>query len=152
MRAVDLIPGLRFRRLEPDDARELSYIELEIFPSPWSENALRSCLELASVEGEAAVIKDQIVAYLFAQFAFDEAHIMNLGVRPKYRRKGIAQTLLKRFLDRQARRGTKTCYLEVRLSNRIAQKLYYDHGFAPLSLRKKYYPNGEDALILIKRF
>jgi ribosomal-protein-alanine N-acetyltransferase len=152
VRAINLIQDLRFRPLTPDDARELSYIELEIFPLPWSENSLRSCLELANVDGEAAIAVNQIVGYLFAQYAYDEAHILNLGVHPDFRRKGIAKSLLKRFLDRLHERRTKSCNLEVRLGNRIAQKLYYSQGFAPLFVRKNYYPDGEDALILVKHF
>lgn len=152
MRAINLIQDLRFRPLTPDDARELSYIELEIFPLPWSKNSLRSCLELANVDGEAAIAVNQIVGYLFAQYAHDEAHILNLGVRPDFQRKGIAKSLLKRFLDRLHERRTKSCYLEVRLGNRIAQKLYYSQGFAPLFVRKNYYPDRENALILVKHF
>jgi ribosomal-protein-alanine N-acetyltransferase len=146
-----MMTDVRFRSLTPDDARELSYLELEIFPAPWSENALRSCLEQANVEGEAAVVEGGIVGYLFAQFAADEAHLLNVGVRNKYRRLGIGRQLLERFLERCRQKGVRMCLLEVRLGNRIAQKLYFQHGFAPVSIRKKYYPNGEDALILMKQ-
>ena len=146
------IPGLRIRPLRPEDAQELSYLELEIFPSPWSESSLRSCLELSNVEGEAAVIDDATVGYMFVQYAYDEAHILNLGVREKFRGQGIGKLLLERFLERAKKRGAKISFLEVRMGNRVAQKLYFDRGFAPLTIRKKYYPNGEDALILVKHF
>jgi len=152
LRQREPIPKLRIRPLEPEDARELSYLELEIFPSPWSENSLRSCLELSDVEGEAAILNNSIVGYMFVQYAGVEAHILNLGVREKFRGRGIGKRLLERFLDRAEKRGTLVCFLEVRLGNRIAQKLYFDHGFAPLTIRKKYYPNGEDALILVRHF
>ncbi len=141
---------MRFRFLTPEDARELSYLELEIFSAPWSESALRACLEQATVEGEAAVIAGNIAGYLFAQFAADEAHLLNVGVRHKYRRRGIGRRLLERFLERCRQRRVGLCILEVRSGNRAAQKLYFQYGFAPVSIRKKYYPNGEDALILVK--
>ena len=136
----------------PEDARELSYLELKIFPTPWSENSLRSCLELSNVYGEAVIIDEKIVAYLFAQYAADEAHILNIGVIETYRRRGLATLLLKRFFKYVRERKAELCYLEVRASNRDAQKLYFKHGFMPVSVRKNYYPNGEDALILLKRF
>lgn len=152
LRQKETIPGLCIRPLGPEDARELSYLELEIFPSPWSENSLRSCLELSNVEGEAAILDDNMVGYMFVQYAHDEAHILNLGVREKFRRRGVGKLLLERFLDRAKKRGTRISFLEVRMGNRVAQKLYFDHGFAPLTIRKKYYPNAEDALILLKHF
>lgn len=152
LRIHELIPGLLVRPLKPEDARELSYLELEIFPSPWSENSLRSCLELANVEGEAAVMDGHLAGYLFVQYAFEEVHILNFGVREKHRNKGIGKLLLSRFLNRAQARGAQVCFLEVRMSNHRAQRLYFTHGFAPLSVRRKYYPNGEDALILVKHF
>lgn len=150
MNAFKLIPGLRLRPLGPDDARVLSYIELEIFPAPWSEESLRSFLALRNVQGEAAILIDEIIGYVFVQYVADEAHILNLGVRSKFRRKGLATLLLKRLIERAQKRQAKTCYLEVRVRNTVAQKLYFNQKFAPVTIRKKYYPDGEDALILAR--
>ncbi|HEX7345137.1 MAG TPA: hypothetical protein VF398_12790, partial [bacterium] len=82
-----LEPGgqVTFRRLAPRDAAEVAYLELEIFRYPWSENSLRDCLELATVEGEAALIEGRIVGYLIIQSLFDEAHILNLAVQQSHR-------------------------------------------------------------------
>ncbi len=146
-----LIPGLRIRRLRPEDAQALSYIETAIFPTPWNENSLRSCLELANVEGETVVLEEQIVGYFFAQYAEEEAHILNIGVIEDYRRRGIASVLLERFLAIAKERGMCSCFLEVRTGNLGAQKMYFKHGFIPTYVRKGYYPGGEDALILMKR-
>ncbi len=145
------IPGLRIRQLSPADAQELSYIELQIFPTPWSENSLRSCLELSNVDGEAALVDDSIIGYFFAQYAADEAHILNVGIIKDYRRMGIATFLLERFIKRAKAYGAETCYLEVRSGNRSAQQMYFNQGFMPVSVRKQYYPNGEDAIILMKQ-
>jgi len=140
-----------FRRLTPRDAPEVAYLELEIFRYPWSENSLRDCLELATVEGEAAVINGRIAGYLIIQAVFDEAHILNLAVQQLHRGRGIARTLLERFLSTTVKRGVTQTFLEVRASNYAAQKLYFGLGFAPLSARRNYYPDGEDALILVKK-
>ena len=151
MNGHKLIPGLRLRSLTPEDARSLSYIELEIFPAPWSEDSLKTFLALHNVDGEAATLDGEIIAYVFVQYAADEAHILNLGVRPRYRRKGLATLLLVRFLERARKQQARVCYLEVRVGNTAAQKLYFKQKFAPVSVRKQYYPDGEDALILAKR-
>lgn len=138
------------RTLTPEDAQELAYLELKIFPVPWSESSLRSFLELANVFGEAIIIEQKIVAYMFVQYAADEVHILNIGVLEEYRRSGLATLLLKRFFNHARKQKATTCYLEVRTSNISAQKLYFNYGFMPVSVRKNYYPNGEDALILLK--
>lgn len=140
-----------FRPLTPRDAQELSYLELQIFKAPWSENSLRDCLELATVTGEAAVLNGKIVGYLIVQTISDEAHILNLAVDSDWRCRGIAGQLLNRFLNRSIQNGVVEFFLEVRTSNIAAQRLYFKFGFAPLAVRKKYYPDGEDAFILVKR-
>jgi ribosomal-protein-alanine N-acetyltransferase len=38
--------------------------------------------------------------------------------------------------------------LEVRVSNSAAQSLYNQFGFAPVGLRKRYYENVEDAIVM----
>ena len=143
--------GITFRGLTPRDAPEVAYLELEIFRYPWSENSLRDCLELATVEGEAAVLNGRIAGYLIIQTIFDEAHILNLAVQQAQRGQGIARALLERFLSTTVKRGITQTFLEVRAGNYAAQKLYFGLGFAPLSARRNYYPDGEDALILVKK-
>jgi ribosomal-protein-alanine N-acetyltransferase len=140
-----------FRSLTPRDASEVAYLELEIFRYPWSENSLRNCLELATVEGEAAMLDGKIVGYLILQCVFEEAHILNLAVHHHHRGRGIARTLLERFLGQTVKRGINRLFLEVRTSNYMAQKLYFSLGFAPLGARRNYYPDGEDALVLVKK-
>ncbi|TKJ39846.1 ribosomal-protein-alanine N-acetyltransferase [candidate division LCP-89 bacterium B3_LCP] len=152
MNVFKQIPGLTFRPMTPGDARDIAYIELEIFPIPWSEQSLRSFLTLSDVEGEVAICKNEIIAYVFVQYVEDEAHILNFGVRSGYRRKGLAAELMHRLLNRIRERVVNICYLEVRASNLPAQKLYFKYGFAPITVRKNYYPDGEDALILARQF
>jgi len=142
---------VRFRRLTPRDAAELSYLELDIFKAPWSEQGLRDCLELTSVEGEAALVEGHIAGYLIVQSVVDEAHILNLAVHQPHRGKGLSRRLMERFFQRAIPRGITSFYLEVRAGNRVAQKLYFSLGFAPVYVRRNYYPDGEDALILVKK-
>jgi ribosomal-protein-alanine N-acetyltransferase len=149
--ASDRDPGIQFRSLTPQDAPELAYCELLIFKFPWSENSLRDCLELATVEGEAVLLMGKIAGYIIIQSVFEEAHILNLGVLPDLRGRGLGRALLERFLKMAGQRKISMIYLEVRSGNRIAQNLYFSMGFAPISARRKYYPDGEDALILMKK-
>jgi ribosomal-protein-alanine N-acetyltransferase len=45
--------------------------------------------------------------------------------------------------------GCRQAMLEVRASNRSAQRLYGHFGFAPVAVRKRYYTdNHEDAIVM----
>lgn len=78
-----------------------------------------------------------------------ECHIMTIGVRRNFRRRGIGELLLLTCLERCARNSIKTVTLEVRKSNKAAQALYSKYGFTVQGHRKSYYTdNREDALIM----
>lgn len=66
------------------------------------------------------------------------------------RRQGYASALLQEVIARAKRDGTNKIFLEVRQGNVAAAKLYKSLGFAEISVRKKYYPDGEDATVMVK--
>jgi ribosomal-protein-alanine N-acetyltransferase len=87
----------------------------------------------------------------------DEAHITVLAVDPRYQRRGLGQWLLTNLLvdacDGQGlaledNRALTRATLEVRPSNSRALVLYESFGFETLGRRRRYYADGEDALIL----
>lgn len=91
-----------------------------------------------------------LAAYGCVQSMFEDADLLNIAVAPAYRRKGIGKTLLKRLLLTAKRRSVKNMFLEVRLSNEAARALYESEGFTVIAERKKYYPDGETALVMKK--
>jgi ribosomal-protein-alanine N-acetyltransferase len=78
----------------------------------------------------------------------DEAHITLLGILPTHQRQGLGQWLLIHLLEDAWNRGMSRATLEVRVSNQRAIDLYKSLGFSALGKRKRYYGDGEDALIL----
>ncbi|MEL6381750.1 MAG: ribosomal protein S18-alanine N-acetyltransferase [Cyanobacteria bacterium J06626_18] len=78
----------------------------------------------------------------------DEAHITLLGIAPSQRRRGLGQWLLLKLLHCACDRGLTHATLEVRQSNQKAQALYNKLGFQIAGERRKYYVDGENALIL----
>ena len=78
----------------------------------------------------------------------DEAHITLLGILPTHQRQGLGRWLLLHLLEDACDRGMSRATLEVRISNQRAIDLYESLGFTALGTRKRYYHDGEDALIL----
>ena len=71
-----------------------------------------------------------------------------MAVDPAWHRHKLG-TRLMLTLARQARlSGSKSMTLEVRVSNAGAQAMYTRFGFAPVGVRKKYYENVEDAIVM----
>jgi [ribosomal protein S18]-alanine N-acetyltransferase len=95
--------------------------------------------------------KEQEFIYGFAGFwlVIDEAHLLDIGVRPDYHRMGIGESLLISTINLSLRANARLVTLEVRVSNYGAQALYSKYGFVEVGKRYGYYPdNHEDALIM----
>jgi ribosomal protein S18 acetylase RimI-like enzyme len=73
--------------------------------------------------------------------------ITTVGVRPEYRRLGIATVLIKACEEAMQVPAVK---LSVRRSNFGAQHLYAGMGYHHVGVWEKYYEDGEDALIMEK--
>jgi [ribosomal protein S18]-alanine N-acetyltransferase len=79
----------------------------------------------------------------------DEAHIVTIAVRESHRRRGIAELLLIRGIERAQAENQGLVTLECRVSNEPALALYEKYGFDRVGLRPRYYSdNHEDAYVL----
>ena len=132
---------------------QIAELEKICFSDPWSEKSIASELNnelafwLTAVEGE------QVVGYIGSQTVMDESDMMNVAVRPDFRRKGIAEALVNALVEALKSKGSRCLTLEVRASNVPAITLYEKLGFSEIGRRKNYYRNPrEDALILRKEW
>jgi ribosomal-protein-alanine N-acetyltransferase len=79
----------------------------------------------------------------------DEAHMTTIATSPGYQRSGIATTMIVDAVRTLLAGGIKHVSLEVAANNEPAQALYRRFGFAPVAVRKNYYPvTGQDALVM----
>lgn len=92
---------------------------------------------------------EKLVGAISLTLGLDDADIESVFTRKDFRRKGVADALVCCALDKVKELGLKKVLLEVRKTNESAKNLYFKHGFKEISVRKKYYPDGEDALILL---
>lgn len=122
-------------------------IEQEVFVDPWPASGF---LEIASLSDRNWVVAagGEVAAYLITQWVADEIHILNIAVAPARQRRGMGGRLLEFLIAHGRDAGMRDIYLEVRPSNAAALAMYEHRGFDRLALRKCYYPNGEDALVM----
>ncbi|GLB47153.1 ribosomal-protein-alanine acetyltransferase [Philodulcilactobacillus myokoensis] len=92
---------------------------------------------------------DRLVAFIGGAF-YDrkhECHITNLVVIPEFQNHGLGYFLMNNLITKARQMNFKRVTLEVRISNKKAQKLYEDLGFYSVSIKKHYYySDHEDAL------
>lgn len=129
---------------------QIAQIERETFSDAWSENSVRGELQNDLALWLAAVDGETVAGYIGSQTVLGEADMLNLAVRPEYRRQGIGRRLVEELISRL---DAHCLTLEVRLSNENAIRLYENLGFVQVGRRKNYYQKPrEDALILRKEW
>jgi ribosomal-protein-alanine N-acetyltransferase len=133
-----------------DDVPAVVAIEQEAFTDPWSASAFQDALVHPAVYFACARSGGgDIVGYVVAWFAADEAEIANLAVAPSGWGSGIGRRLLDAALHAATTRGAAAVYLEVRDSNDRARRLYQSSGFEEIGRRRRYYRRPvEDAIVL----
>jgi ribosomal-protein-alanine acetyltransferase len=134
------------RRAVPTDLPALTAIEAESFSdSLWPPHTFLAydCL-VAEVGGEVAGFLISREVFAGGQ-APPEREILNLAVAKRFRRMGIASSLLTFELKRD-----DIFFLEVRESNNGAQTLYRRFGFTEIGRRQDYYQNPNETAIVMR--
>ena len=140
---------IRIREMQIDDLDEVLQIEEESFSVPWTANGFFTFLIREDALFLSAVEEEKIVGYIGLIQAGPEADITNVAVKESCRGKGIGRLLVGRMLDLAKSRGVEDIFLEVRVSNDPAIRLYRSFGFEPVGLRKDYYEEPkEDASVM----
>ena len=117
----------------------------------WSEDHLRD--ELQQPTGFQFVVSnkktERILAVIFGRIVVDEAEILKLSVAEFARNRGLGFQLLDFSVKYCGTRGVKNCFLELRASNVVAQRLYEKRGFVTVGIREDYYEAPvEDAILM----
>lgn len=101
-----------------------------------------------SADTEAGHHPGDIVGYGGIMVAGDVADVQTIGTAAEVQGRGLGAAQLAWMIAESAHRGAEALMLEVRASNEPARRLYERHGFVHIHTRRRYYPGGEDALIM----
>jgi ribosomal-protein-alanine N-acetyltransferase len=144
-----MMAGLNIRRMRLADLARVMEIELQSFTMPWSEATFRGLLRRSDADLFVAEEKTVVVGYSVFWCVLDQGELGNVSVAPGWRRRGIGEALVRAVLTHARDRGVREIFLEVRVSNMGAQKLYERYGFQQVGRRRNYYTEPvEDALVM----
>jgi ribosomal-protein-alanine N-acetyltransferase len=137
---------------------EILKIEEACFSAPWTRKMLEAELSgnpfahflLARYGEEGGATTGAIIGYLCYWIVFEEVRLMNLAVIESMRHRGIASSLVTAALQTGMSHSAHRAVLEVRVSNRAAQRLYEGFGFTRTAVRPKYYTNPDEDAVLME--
>ena len=146
--------ALVFEPMVPADLPEVMELERLAFPNPWTPGLFLHELKLSFSRVYLARSSNgtrRLLGYVCRWVVGDEVHILNLAVHPDARRGGTGRALVQRVLDDAVAQSAVSVSLEVGRSNEAAAGLYRAMGFSETGVRRNYYGEGEDAIIMERR-
>jgi ribosomal-protein-alanine N-acetyltransferase len=137
------------------DIDQIYGLERAYSQNPWSCDGIAGALsDPHSLFFVLQLSDNEIIGFVCSSIVIDELQILEVVIHPDYRNRGLGLSLINHLLSIVVdpnfdKRVTRTM-LEVRISNHRAIKLYENAGFKKDAVRKGYYQNGEDAVLMSK--
>jgi ribosomal-protein-alanine N-acetyltransferase len=150
------IPGTwNIRKMILEDLDEVLTIEASASPTPWSKNMFAeeiqnssSCPFVMKIEVGS---KQPVIGFICFRNIAGESELLNIAVHPHYRRLGAARKLMEFYIEFSSRWGSRAFYLEVNSSNQSAIRLYRSYSYQSFGVRKRFYQEKFDALLMVKK-
>jgi [ribosomal protein S18]-alanine N-acetyltransferase len=110
-----------------------------------------------------AEVDDNVIGYIMCKIEFGfsnfrklgfvkKGHVVSVAVLDQHRGKGIGKALMLEGISGVVSRKSDEIYLEVRISNTQAIRMYEKLGFQIKSRLRSYYRDGEDAYLMALEF
>lgn len=134
------------------DFEEIKDILIQEFDDFWIPSILES--ELKSENSKYIVAKENNVIIGFAGIWISpvDVQITNIVTKKSERKRGIGTQLLDKLIKMAEKSGRDSISLEVNENNIGAGILYENAGFEVVGIRKKYYNEKDNAIIMTKFF
>lgn len=148
---LNIIKGLivlEIQKMTLSDLNIIKEILYSDFDDFWNYDTLKEELSYENSFYIIAVESNEICGFAGFKQIIDNADIMNIVVKKIKRNKKIGTFLLENLIKIAKEKNIKTLNLEVNVNNIYAIKLYQNLGFKNIGIRKNYYRNSDNAIIM----
>jgi ribosomal-protein-alanine N-acetyltransferase len=132
-------------------------------PEHYSDYFFESLLRELPEAFIVAEVDDRVIGYIMCKIEFGfsnfrklgfvkKGHVVSVAVLDQHRGKGIGKALMLEGINGVISRKSDEIYLEVRVSNTQAIRMYQKLGFQIKSRLRSYYRDGEDAYLMALEF
>ena len=139
---------IQVQRMREDDLNEIEPILNSEFDDFWNINNLKNDFSNENSVYFVARLDNEIVGFAGILKICDEANIMNIVTRINKRHLGIGSKLLQALISEAKKLNCTSITIEVNEHNTYAINLYKKFNFKRIGLRKKYYNNTDDAILM----
>lgn len=153
-------PQINVRLGRKEDLKEICEIERKSFPTSWPRSSFEHLLLQNSNIFLVASVGGRVVGYAIAtverSFSLSnifnkKGHLLKIAVEEEMRRQGVGTSLLRSLEEKYRERDVEKIELEARIRNDEARKFYKKNEFEEKELIKNYYPDGANAVLMVKK-
>ena len=142
---------LEIRKMNIEDFDQIKKSLETDFDNFWSPSVLEMSLKYEDAFYLVAILDNEIVGFAGYRVILDTADIENIVVKKSFRNKHIGTKLFEALIESIENSKIKIINLEVNQENNVAIKLYKNFGFKEQGIRKNYYKNHTNALLMQKK-
>lgn len=139
---------MEIRNMSINDLEKIKDILFSEFDNFWTYNVFKEELQNPNSQYFLAEFNNEIVGFAGILKILDEIHITNIVTKISKRHQGIASSLLEKLITVSKLECATLITLEVNEFNTNAINLYEKYNFKKLGLRKNYYGQNKNALIM----
>ena len=126
-------------------------VEQRAYAHPWNRTNFLDALQ-SGYQVQMLLAGEVLLGYFVAMQGVDEVHLLNITVAPDYQGQGWSRVMLDALAVWSRGQGAQWLWLEVRVSNARALRIYDRHGYRRVGERRGYYPAAhgqrEDAVVM----
>ena len=152
---------IKIRLTALEDLSRIFEIEQEAMSPPWSYESFEEELSRtdsffvvatgSTIEPPPCADVPRVCGYATVRQVGDDGELLKIAVDKTARGNGVGDLLMEAALDHTEENGFKAVFLEVRVGNIAATRLYEKHGFKSMRIRKDYYNEPfEDAIVMVR--
>ena len=138
------------RTAELKDVSAIMELEQGSIAHPWESRAIEDLINDPNKMCYVAEADGRVVCYAGVETVLDEGNVGNIVTHKEYRGRGFAKELFTRLLEDAKEKGIEKLFLEVESDNVPALGLYEKLGFGRYGLRRGYYGQDRDAVLMLK--
>ena len=132
------------------DAQKIIGLYSGDFSDGWNKDMLLSAFDTERFYALGKILDGDLIGIITFMVSGADADLETIYVRGDFRKQGVASELLDSAVSLLKTQKIEKFFLEVREGNVPARKFYVKKNFTEVSVRKKYYSDGENALVMVK--
>lgn len=138
------------------NSRSFHTLDIRIFSHPWSYPNWEGAFSTPASANYFIIHGEKIMGMITSRIMENGRHepshaeLDKIGILPSFRNRGLGRLAMEAFHQILKNRNIQWVYLEVSSRNLPAVALYRKVGYEIYRERKKYYPDGSNALCMKK--